>query len=240
MRRRLVLLAVGVMVLAHLAAWLAYVRNGRQVTGGPLTLTGRELRLPPALGDSTSLLLGLRWENDGVQAERYGGVRWLTVAKLEELGFDCRVSPAEAHARVHYRAAGLRPAFVVLEFRDEPGAATPPGGERRSRLRAVDVGSDPVRLREAHVGAGRFVIVRGLVRAFVETEDPVTREAFPQPRLLGRVVELQPGALSVPRPYAAQLQPLRREPAGVSARFTATVSWGADYLPRLEAVQVEP
>lgn len=245
MRRRLIWMVAVVICLAHLAAWIAYERNGREATGGRLTLSERELRLPPPLGDSTSLVLALRWEHDGVAADRYrfGGARWFTVAKLEELGFDCRVPPGETHARNHYRSAGLRPAYVVLELRTDRG--TGPGPESRSRLYAIDAGADPVRLRQAHADPARYAIVQGLVRVFVETEDPVNHAAFAEPRLLGRVVELLPGAISVRRPDTSLLQPLRKDWAGGNegrgpARFKAVVSWGASYLPRLESVNLEP
>jgi hypothetical protein len=242
----LVLLAALVMIVANVGALVGAWRNRSAPVGGTLELTERELTLPPLVADSTVLALEMRWgmaAGDSPAEEEWA---WLTAAKLQQLGFDCRLPATDPHARAHYMSMCLRPVFVVLECRGD--AASPPAhsGLPPSRLRVVDAGTDPVRLRQQHPDASRQAIARGLVALRFETVNPVDRKPLPEPRVRGRIVELLPGTVFMPKPHSDLLLPLRRPPStsgaepSQSPRYAVTVCWGAHYEPWVRSVRLLP
>lgn len=246
MRIWLVVLAASVLLGANLGAVVSAWRNRNHAAGGTVELTERELHLPPLIGDSTALLLDLHWEMAGADRPGNEGAGWLTVPKLQELGFDCTLPTTNAHARAHYSAMGLVPVQVVLEYEGEAWRRVDPQRKVRSHLFAIDAGQDPRRLREKYADPARFILARGLVRLVFETHDRPGGEALAEPRLRGRIVELLPSTVFVPPPYCETLQKLRRPlttdrpEADPAPRFALTLSWGTRQEPWVSGVRLLP
>jgi hypothetical protein len=141
MRRRAVVLLVGLVLVSDavviaLAAW-----NRAGAPECVLTLTERELALPPfAEAESTGVTLTLElgdlpWFKVRRVADRHGAPRrgpsypWLDSAKLASLGFGARPAAADARAMEWY-ARAVRPAFAVLEMDGAGYAAVVAARER--------------------------------------------------------------------------------------------------------------
>ncbi len=220
--------------------------NRTRATGGTLELTEDELGLPRLWGDSTALFLHLRWEVPGREPGDRRSPAWLTVARLEELGFDCRMPPDSPEAVRHYAALPALPVFLVLELRENAGQAAPPGRDRPSRLLAVDAGRDGEELRQKYGGTGRHVLVRGVVRVTCQVRSVREGTLLPEPRLRPLIETVLPDQVFVPPPWGELLQGLcaAGEDPGRNtaprARFAARVSWGRNYEPLVEEVRLLP
>jgi hypothetical protein len=68
--------------------------------------------------ENTGMALRLKWDQ-GRGSDYPRGPDWFGRAKLEELGYDCSVSPDSGEAAQHYWRATSRKAFVVLEYGGE-------------------------------------------------------------------------------------------------------------------------
>ena len=153
MRRPGILLAAALVLAADA---LVLVKAAHNRSGSPavaMELTERELRLVRPQRESTALFLDLAWE----PARWRDGPAWFNRAKLEELGYDCRLPFTDPSAPAHYRDMPAREAFAVLEYKEEDRASL-------SRLLAVDAGRDFARLRGKYPDTRRFLIVPSLVR----------------------------------------------------------------------------
>jgi len=236
--------AAVLIVAANLGAVLSGWRNRSATPGGTVELTERELTLPTFFEDSTVLLLDLEWAAFPSDPPDERAAGWLTSAKLEELGFDCREPITSPHAPDHYGAMLPRSVYVVLEFEGDAGKEMGRQRALRTHLFAVDAGRDPAVLRAKHPQASRHVIARALVRPWVRTLDPISQEPLAVPRLSARIQELQPGLIFVPRPYSTVLEGLRHRPtAGQNGphtppRYAVTVSWGAHHEPWVRSVRL--
>lgn len=215
MKRKGVLLAVAVVLVADAIALLEAARNRAGEPVESMRLTERELRLERPTKASTALLLHLNWEPVWRWVRAGDGAEWFEKAKLEELGFDCRLPVTDPSAAAHYRAMGPREVFAVLEYRESAGE------ENRSGLRVVDAGLDFARLRGKYGGQGRYLIAPGVVRLHLE----------PGGRLQGGLVELCVGEISVPPRERGVFEDL----AETSAEYFATPEGGAKG-PRYTAV----
>ena len=244
MKKILLLAAAGVVLGSNISVIVLSQRNRTDMPGGTLELTERELRLPPIEGDSTAILLRLRWELPGDHPETPDLPDWLDAAKLAALGFDCDMPVSDPHARQHYFALPPRPCFVVLELNGEAWQRTTDDGQYRSRLFVIDAGTDPARLREKYPDSSHFIIARGLVRPRLWHRDARTGHLLSEPRLSGRV-EIVPNKIFVARPYGSLLQGLRSSDEQLREqmqppRFAATVSWGIAYEPWLREFRLLP
>jgi len=107
--------AVIVLILdAILLAAAAWNRSG--APEAQLELTERELSLPEYIArDDTGLFLTITL-NWGINRDEPS---WFDRAKMEEIGFDAHVDPADPKAAEFYGFAAARPAFVVLEYEGE-------------------------------------------------------------------------------------------------------------------------
>jgi hypothetical protein len=251
-------------VLVTSVATLVFVRQNR--TGSPdatLQLTERELRLAPRGNDETAVMLWLTWRS----AQDTGGMRgypWLDRAKLESLGFDCRVPPGSDEARRYYRSARAmaRDAYAVLEYRPdevptlsdvEPAMAgsTSPGRPlepaalaRLPRLVAVDAGLDPAALRARYPDRTRFLITQAIVRLLYLD----ARTAGGSPLLTGDFGALLPQQIAVPREHAAllaNLQASQREDDAFrrltpDPRYQVTLRYGRNLEPWVAGVRKFP
>lgn len=230
-------IAAGIVAAANAAALGGAAWNRSAEPEAVLELTERELELPPATAENTALALRLRWTDqaNGVpgpvgQASRpvSGSARfapWFDRAKLAEVGFDCTF-PLEKGSAERYRAAPPRRVYAVLEDDGEAWRALersmPGQGDRfpASRLVVVDAGLDPATLRARWPDRSRAVVVPATAALVVESKPDGSLA------LGGRIVDVYPSQLNVPRPLNQVLAPLQgrtREPA---ARYRVRVVWG--------------
>jgi hypothetical protein len=165
MRRRAVVLLVALVLVsdAVILALAAWNRSGEPEC--VLTLTERELALPPfAEAESTGVTLTLElgdppWFKVRRVADRHGAPRrgpsypWLDDAKLASLGFGARPPAADAKALEWY-ARAVRPAYAVLEM-DGAGYAAVVAARERELAKAV------AELAEGRTDRGR---VEGLAK----------------------------------------------------------------------------
>jgi hypothetical protein len=244
MKRVLWLAAALVVLVSNAWVLVSASWNRGDAIGGTVELTERELRLQPLAGDSTAFVLELRWDVDANEPDDDGAPGWLNTAKLQELGFDCRVPVDSPHAREHYRSLPPAWVYVVLEF--DGGAARKPGRRRPTRLVAVDVGHDPGQLRTRYPDLGRHIISRGVVKPFLKGRATLDGRPLSNPRLSAQIQSLQPTTLFVPPPHHRVLQDLRRHDDAKSAheqnqpRYAATVSWGRRYEPWIRNIRLLP
>jgi hypothetical protein len=172
---------------------------------------------------------------------------WLTVSKLEELGFDCSMPASSPHASEHYSAMQSIPVYVLLEFEGATWEKGHRPDDNGTRLIAIDAGRDPGRLRAKHPDKARCIMAHGLIRPFLLRKSDKPGEGPTQPpRIAGRIQAILPGQLFVPKPWNQVLQELRprdfseREALRHPPRYAVTVSWGADHLPWLRNVRLLP
>ncbi len=121
--KRMALVFTAALVILTNAVLLAFVALNR--SGEPeatIELTERELRLTPGDSENTGVVLTLAWSSPfdlgGRQAVRYP---WFDRARLEAVGFDCRMPLDDPSAERFYQAQSMlsRPAFAVLEYDGE-------------------------------------------------------------------------------------------------------------------------
>ena len=246
MKRPGILLAAALVLAADafVLAEAAYNRSGSPTAA--IELTERELRLMRPHRESTFLLLRLAWEppvwgRSGFEDEP----GWFDQAKLEELGYDCRIPLTDPSASAHYRAMQAREVFAVLEYnRAEPAGAD----ENRSvlsRLTAVDAGRDLAVLRKKYPDAQRFLIVPAMARLLYEQRwDPNIRARVGRAYLRGAVTELLAGEISVPHSERRLFEALDRTsdeylltPEGHERgpRYAAVLYYGKNHEPWIGA-----
>ncbi|MBZ5637785.1 MAG: DUF4824 family protein [Acidobacteriia bacterium] len=244
MRRWGPFLAIAWVLLSSAIALLGVARNRAGEPDADVVLTERELRLPPSLAEeNTGLSLLLTWS--GMDPSSPGEAAWLDRAKLESLGFDCRLPSEASSAVAHYGRVPPREVVLVLEFdpdRKEPSA---------TRLFVVDAGLDPVDLRRRYPDRSRYVVARGIMRVFAA---PGSGE-----ELRGQVVSLLIREIHVPRSQRSLLDSLitrnrdAKDSAGSAAahaagkiaagpplgppRYKVRVRWGRRLEPWIESVE---
>ncbi len=262
-------LAVAVVLAGNVVALIGVVRNRSGGLRASIELTERELRIPAVEEENTGLFLELRWESGARWwPHRFeDGPGWFDRRKLEELGYDCRLDPADPAAEKHYQRAMSIEAFVVLEYEGEawrqwlakppePPAtrfrepAIPPDPERErlshTRLFAVDVGRDASPLRQKYADPKRFLIVRGVVRLVREWRATQVSAAA-GPYLRGAIAEVLIQRIHVPLEHRGALEAFRKESSlayfgrspleSLAPRFAVTVAIGSLYDPWIVAVQ---
>lgn len=253
--------AAAIVLVSNLAALGGAAWNRR---GGPdavLELSERELALPPAAAENTALALRLRWtdpantrRSPARQAPSSGGpapssegqapwpgdtAPWFDRAKLEELGFDCSLPLDDAHL-ARYRAMPPRRVFAVLEhggeaWRRVEQAAASRGEDagRMSRLVVVDAGLDRAALRVRWADRSRAVVVPAIA---VLSADRNSGGRF---SLRGRIAQVFPSQLNVPRPMNGVLAPLQaRTGDAPGVRYRVWVAWGSSD-PWVEQVRLQ-
>lgn len=115
-------LTATVVVLTNVALLGLVALNRAGEPEATIELTERELRLTPGDSENTGVVLTLSWsppfDLGARQADRYP---WFDKAKLESLGFDCRLPLTDPTAERFYQtqSALSRPAFAVLEYGGE-------------------------------------------------------------------------------------------------------------------------
>jgi hypothetical protein len=244
MKRSLVLAAAVLVLVANAWVVVSAWRNRGDTPGGTVELTERELRLLPVSGDSTAVLLELRWGVASNEPDDDGAPAWLDAAKLQEVGFSCRVPVASSHAADHYNSMPPALLHVVLEFDGESARKT--GRNQASRLVVVDVGRDARQLRSKYPDTARHLISRGVVQPFLKKQNNHEKRPLPQPRLSARIQRVLPQLIFVPPPHSSVLQGLRRRPGStqergdLGPRYAVTVSWGRCYEPWVRSIRLLP
>jgi hypothetical protein len=242
MKRSLVLAAAAVVLGANAWVVVSAWQNRGGTPGGTAELTERELRLQPVSSDNTAVFLELRWEVAANEPEDDGAPAWLNAAKLQELGFDCRVPVTSPHAADHYRSMPPALLYVVLELDGE--AAPKAGRSQTSRLRVVDVGRSARQLRTKYPDTTRHLISQGVVKPFWNGWSRREKRPLLQPRLSARIQSILPQLIYVPPPHSRVLAGLRRrsdssmEPGNPAPRYAATVSWGRNYEPWVRSLRL--
>ncbi len=226
------LLAAGAVLLLANGAILVNVARNR--AGNPeaiVRLSERELRSrgAPEEGAEEMLALRLDWE----MAPGPGGAPWLDRARLESLGVTDL--PAEGDSIWSDRwPVSTRSGYAVLELagpawdrwaateqarRDTAYASRkargvdsmpPPwlesDGKVGSRLMAVDIGLDPWTLRQHYPDRSRYLILPATYEADVTNAVRDSLDVIITPmRVAGRISELLPGTVHVPRPLRDSL-----------------------------------
>jgi hypothetical protein len=243
MRRALIWIAAGVVVVANAWALLAAWQNRRDPRGGTVELTERELRLVSMPGESTVTMLDLKWDVLSEKPQEKGPPRWLDEKKLAELGFDCAIPVTSPIARQHYGSIAATPVFLVLEYQGEAWRQAHAQRKTTTRLFVVDAGRDARRLRERYPDTARHILARGLVRPFYQDREGHDDTLLAVPRLRGWIQVVSPGQIFVPRPHNRLLEQFQShdlsggEEAVREPRFAVTVSWGANYEPWVTAVR---
>jgi hypothetical protein len=247
MKRRTVGIAAILVVLANAWALVPVWLNRADTPGGTVELTERELRLKRVSDESTVLFLEIEWDilPSTLPGDHRGwrDAEWLDAAKMAELGFPPQPALATTEeAHLGYRCYTI-PVYTVLEFEGEAWRQAPPDRRRTTRLFAIDAGRDPQLLRERYPDPTRHIIARALIRSFLERRTSPEGERL-QPRLRGTLRQLLPERIFISRPHSGLLADLPERdrdlgqlPEG-EPRFTATISWGANYVPWLREVRL--
>jgi hypothetical protein len=207
-----------------------------------LVLTERELRLPSKEADNTALTLQLVFERlqhgpvTGSGRPQYEDAGWFDRAKLQAIGFDCSVPVTMANAS-HYRTRPPRSTFVALEYEGEEWRAQIQQATEKdplldTHLVAVDVENDPATLRRRHPDRRRVAIVEATADLRLVNNPGGT------PFLRGRVTQLLPGQINVPRRWRSLLERFQSDrPPGPGPaplhepRYQVTVRWGSRLEP---------
>ena len=226
------LAAAAIVLLANAFALIHAAINRSGQPEAEIVLTERELNYSPSSDDS-GVALNLRWVDPG--ATPYSSV-WdpevlaartlLNQAKLEELGFDCRVSPSDPKADTFYSRTNARTGFVALEYdgagwqswmewreRNEqalPGATRAVDYERisGSRLAAIDAGPDAAALMARHPERNRVLILPAVIRMSLTPRWPPAQGHPARPARLSGYIQEIPSEIHVPRPFSDRLREL--------------------------------
>jgi hypothetical protein len=247
MKRRNVGIAAILVILANAWVLVSVWLNRADTPGGTVELTERELRLERVSDESTVLFLKIEW--DTLRSKLPGdphhwrSAEWLDAAKMADLGFPPPpVLPTADDPHVRYRSYTI-PVYVVLEFEGEAWKQAPANRRQATRLFAVDAGHDPQLLRERYPDPTRHILTRGLVRSFLERRTSPDGERLP-PRLRGTLRQLLSPRIFISDHHDRELANLSEldrdsgQQGGGDPRFTATVSWGTDYVPWLQEVRL--
>jgi hypothetical protein len=224
MKHASLIAAAGVVLLANAFALVHAARNRTVEADADVILTDRELTYYPDPDDS-GVALGLRWVDPG--ATRYSAAlkpeeqeahNWLDRSKLEEIGFDCHVDPADKDAYAFYNRQGARTAFAALEYdgagwrswvewnekiaRAEQALAPQQNSfdaQRRqsSRLALIDASRDATVLRARHPDRSRVVITPAVIRVSVASGYRPGKSGV----LTGYVQEV-PSVIHTPSPFS--------------------------------------
>jgi hypothetical protein len=243
--------AAALVVATNLGAWGFAVANRSGEPEAVLQLTERELRLPAKDADNTALTLELVFERlqhgpvTGSGRPQHEDAGWFDRARLQAIGFDCRLPVTPENAR-HYRAQPPRTTFAALEFEGVEWQAQIQRAREKdplldTHLVAIDVDNDSAALRRRHPDRRSVAIVKATAALQF-----VSNPGQP-PFLMGRVSGALPGEINVPREWRPPLERYQTAPAPGTwppplrePRYRVTVRWGSRFEPWIEDVQPLP
>jgi hypothetical protein len=252
--RRSLLVALAVLAAVNLGVALDVVRDRAGEPDAAITLDERELALESQPREGSAIVLAWHYQREARPGANAPTLLpyWIDQRKLGALGFDCSVPADAPGAGEHYRSVLPRQAVLVFEVGgpvwrarlqswqqrsredvqrllstgvlragDEAAylEAIDRAPERVSRLVPVDVGLDAESLRARYPDRAQYLLLPGLVRLFRDEG-----KADAGPALVGRVVQLLPTELAVPRQGIATLRGLAPTaaaypPGATSPRF---------------------
>jgi uncharacterized protein DUF4824 len=237
MRRLGPLLAATLLLLTNAVVLVGVAYNRQGEPEARVTLTERELRLGYQQKEDTGMWLRL----DTTDAERWAaaGPGWFDQKRLEEIGFDCSLAPADKKAELFYEKALPRHVYAVLEFDGEawkswiarrerellnpaPGTHVSLTFDQRkklleaeraghSRLFVVDVGLDPAVLRSRYPDRSQIIVTGAVARLRLERSWDESTKTWKDERLEGFVSEILPSEVHVPLDRRQVLDDVKRE-----------------------------
>lgn len=248
------LLAAGVvLVLANGAILVNVSRNRAGTPDAVIRLTERELRSYVSQDEGAEEMLELRltWET---AAGTGSATTWFDRSRLEALGVT-GLPPGDDTTWTPRCCASSRPAYVVLELAGpawERHAATEQArrdstdanrksrgvdsvlapwleseGASATRLMAVDIGPDPWALRQRYPDRSSYLILPATYEADISPPARDTAGAVVAPtKVTGRIAQLLPGTVHVPRPLRDSLITLGAAKNDSTRRFAVSFKVG--------------
>ncbi len=247
MKKASLIAAIALVLASNGIALIGVARNRAGEPVCAIELTERELPLPGVNQDNTGIDLRINWSRP--LPPRPDSV--LDRAQLEKIGFDFRTPSG---MQPNELALLPREAFVALEYQgdvwkqwlmriEEERRQNPPDALAarepmfEPRLFVVDASPSLEELSARYPDMGKFLIVRGVVRARVEVAKGLPIGA-PEFRYTGFVAQILPAVIHVPLPDAAILRLLGPRRPGQEARYAVTLQFGRRLEPWVAAVRL--
>jgi len=170
----------------------------------------------PEPGDTGQAMTGFHGTYPGFAVLELAGPAWERWAAAQQARADSM--QAERPPEAQERHAGDRP---WLEGR----------GAEASRLMAVDIGRDPAALREQYPDRSRYLILPAnyQVDRQGEVRDSLGRRQYTGETVTGRISQLLPGTVHVPRPLRDSLLALGAASHDSTRHFEVTYKVGRKY-----------
>ena len=259
MTNRGLLIAAAVLLAGNAVILGGVMRNRAGNPDAVVRLSERELQSWGSTTEGAEEILNLRiqWNT----APGAGGAdTWFDRARLEALGVADLPAVGDT-APPERRWTGTRPAYVVLELagpawerwdslerarRDSVtagpaavaqdahaahGSAAGGPGVASSRLMAVDIGLDPMALRQQYPDRSRYLILPATyqVDRHGAVQDSLGARRYIGETVAGRISQLLPGTVHVPRPLRDSLLALGAAARDSTTRFEVTLKVGKSW-----------
>jgi hypothetical protein len=220
---------VTVVVLTNAVLLALVARNRSGETEATIELTEREIRLTPGDSDNTGVVLTLAWRpSSESRRSLWSRYPWFDQAKLESVGYDCRVPLTDPRAERYYSTLRIisRPAFVVLEYGGESWQKEVEREIAQTELARSETGTQGAGTPEAAKARTDDVLARSsrLVAVDVGPDAGELRRRYPDrshyivtrglvglvyvpksedtaPRLVGTIEAVLPDTVYVPREF---------------------------------------
>jgi hypothetical protein len=210
MTTRGVLVAVAVLLLANGAILVNVARNRAGNPDAVVRLSQREVT--PAWTTEKGAEPGLETNRQAYAVLELAGPAWDRWKAQEQARQDSMQAARPPEARARHAA-------------DRPWVEG--SGATASRLMAVDIGPNPSVLRQQYPDRSRYLILPALYRAEYVTPVRDTADNQVEPgRVEGRITQLLPGTLHVPRPLRDSLLGLGAAAPDSTTRYEFTMKVG--------------
>jgi hypothetical protein len=241
MKRSGLILGIAIILATNAIALIMAAKNRSGAPLQTIELTERELGLQIMGQENSGVAMRLNWHRQNEDT-------FLDRAKLEAIGFDCRLPEGAAAKDV---SPLPRAAYVALEYEGKAWEqwSQRPESEKRpnqyspqpsfaSRLFPVDVSRSFSELRNRYPDRSKFLIVAAVVRARIQDVGD-QKTGTPKPdRIVGFVAAVLPSDINVPLPYAKLLSSLKT-PAGQEPRYLVTLQYGSNLEPWVSSVKLK-
>lgn len=219
MKKAGLLVAAAIVIVSNALVLAGVARNRAGAPVETIQLTQRELPAGFRQKEDTGVSLHLNSNHYGVFYREKNA--WLDRARLDSLGFD---TAAALRDRKHQPLP--RPAYIALEYNGPAweqwarrAQDTKPFNrislDMQSRLFPIDAAKSPEALLQKYSDRQKYLIVRGVIRAFVNTGTGTNQ-------LEGSVSEILPQNIHVPPPLASSFS---------TASYTVTLAYGHRFEP---------
>jgi len=216
MKKPGLLLAAAVVILSNALVLFGVARNRAGAPVETIQLTQREL--PKGFSEKEDTGVSLRFSWNVIPGDENS---WLDRAKLETLGFD-----TAAALRDTKHPPLPRPAYIALEYNgpawerwvqmmQSTKVFHPLAGDTQPRLLAIDAAKSPDGLLQKYSDQQKYLIVRGVIRAFVNT-------GRGSKQLYGSVSEILPQDIHVPPSLSTAFS---------TPSYTVTLAYGHRFEP---------